>query len=330
MEKEYIQRLVSGMTSAGTYEEEYIKKCCFYAYNLLEKNLPVIFDGRHVDQILKMGNLKFPYYNMFIVRGKNKDREITAPSLKLKMRQRWILDHILIKTPLSNCCHGFVEGRSIVTNAKQHIGYKQMLLLDIKDFFPSIKQENTNNIFVNLGYSKSAAFRLAEICCFEGVLPQGAPTSPCLANIRCKDLDDELLQMSKLYNVEYTRYADDMAFSADTDLFFLIEIVRKILLKYHFSVNECKTRLYKEGSRKLITGILVKEDCLKLTKQFKRKLKQEIYYCKKYGASTHLENTNSLSRVNFKEYLYGKVYYLKMVEPEPGKYYLDQLDSISW
>lgn len=330
MEKVYIKRLVSGMTNAGIYEEAYIKKCCSYADNLLEKSLPVIFDRRHVDQILKMSRLIFPYYNVFTVKGKNKDREITAPSLKLKMRQRWILDQILIKTPLSNCCHGFVQGRSIVTNAKKHIGNKQILLLDIKDFFPSIKQDNVKSIFLSLGYSKSAAFRLAEICCFEGVLPQGAPTSPCLANIRCKDLDDELFQIAKLYNVEYTRYADDMAFSADIDLFFLIEIVKKILSKYDFTINESKTRIYKDGSRKLITGILVKEDCLKLPKQYKRKLKQEIYYCKKYGVSTHLENTNSLSRVNFREYLYGKVYYLKMVEPELGKYYLEQLDSVSW
>lgn len=330
MEKEYIQRLVSGMARAGIYEEAYIKKCCSYAEDLLEKNLPVIFDRRHVDQILEMSRLLFPYYNVFTVKGKNKDRKITAPSLKLKMRQRWILDQILIKTPLCNCCHGFVKGRSIVTNAKKHIGNKQTLLLDIKDFFPSIKQDNVKSIFISLGYSKSAAFRLAEICCFEGVLPQGAPTSPCLANIRCRDLDDELFQMAKLYNIEYTRYADDMAFSADIDLFFLIEIVKNILTKYDFTVNESKTRIYKEGSRKLITGILVKEDCLKLPKQFKRKLKQEIYYCKKYGVSTHLENTNSLSRVNFKEYLYGKVYYLKMVEPELGNYYLEQLDSVSW
>ena len=83
------------------------------------RNLPVISDGHHVDKILKMTQLQFPYYNVFIIHGRSKEREITAPSLKLKIRQRWILDEILKK---SECCHGFVTGKSIVTNAEKHIG----------------------------------------------------------------------------------------------------------------------------------------------------------------------------------------------------------------
>lgn len=325
---DYIQRLQNGMKDK--YETSYIQICVNYAENLLDRNLPVIFDGHHVDKILKMTQIQFPYYNVFIIHGRSKEREITAPSLKLKLRQRWILDEILKKMPLSECCHGFVTGKSIVTNAEKHIGKKQILTVDIEDFFPSIKIEQIIQIFKAIGYSKSAAARLADICCFEGQLPQGAPSSPCLANLRCREMDHELLQISKKYGLTYTRYADDMTFSADMDLLFLFPIIAEIIKKYGFSINNNKTRIFKENERKLITGLLVKEDGLKIPKKFKRRLKQEIYYCKKFGVSTHLENIASSKSVNFKEYLYGKAYYIKMVEPQTGEYFLKQLDEIQW
>ena len=328
MKTDYIKRLQDGMKDI--YEPSYIQACVDYAEHLLNKNLPVIFDRQHADKILQMVEIKFPCYNTFYIRGRSKEREITAPSRRLKLRQRWILDAILKHIPLNECCHGFVAGKSIVTNAKKHIGKKYRLTMDIQDFFPSIKEEQVVRAFKDIGYSKSAAARLAQICCFEGRLPQGAPSSPCLANLICRDMDHELLQISRDCGLTYTRYADDMTFSADADLCFLIPVIERTIEKYGFSVNSNKTRMYKENERKLITGLLVKEDSLRIPKKFKRKLKQEIYYCKKFGVSTHLENTASEKRVNFKEYLYGKAYYIKMVEPETGEYFLKQLDSIRW
>lgn len=328
MKTDYIQRLRNGMRNA--YEASYIQQCVNYAEKLLDRNIPVIFDGYHVDKILKMTQLQYPYYNVFIIHGKFKIREIMAPSLKLKLRQRWILDEILKKIPLSECCHGFVTGKSIVTNAEKHIGKKQILTVDIEDFFPSIKIKQIIQIFKDIGYSKSAATRLADICCFDGQLPQGAPSSPYLANLRCRDMDHELLQISQKYGLAYTRYADDMTFSGDIDLLFLLPIITEIIKKYDFSLNNDKTRIFKENERKLVTGLLVQEDGLKIPKKFKRKLKQEIYYCKKFGVSTHLENIASVKSVNFKEYLYGKAYYIKMVEPKTGECFLRQLDEIKW
>lgn len=110
----------------------------------------------------------------------------------------------------------------------------------------------------------------------------------------------------------------------------MFPIIAEIIKKYGFSINNNKTRIFKENERKLITGLPVKEDGLKIPKKFKRRLKQEIYYCKKFGVSTHLENIASARSVNFKEYLYGKAYYIKMVEPQTGEYFLRQLDEIQW
>ncbi len=327
---DYLQRLRNEMLQKGTYDMAYIQKCLSYAENLLSRNLPVLFDENHVNAVLRMWNLKFPCYTVFWITGEKRSREITAPSRKLKLRQRWILDEILEKEPVGACCHGFVKGRSIVTNAGEHIGKKQILVMDIKDFFPSIKELQILKIFRDMGYSASAAARLADICCYEGELPQGAPTSPYLANLRCRELDSRLEEIALQYGLTYTRYADDMTFSGDRELDFLTLLVERELVQYGFASNCVKTRIYRENDRKIVTGLLVKEDGLRIPKQFKRKLKQEIYYCKRFGVSTHLQNTGGAAYVNFREYLYGKAYYIKMVEPREGEMYLRQLDSIPW
>lgn len=318
----YLQRLNDAMLAAGIYDTSYIQICLSYAEKLLHQNLPVLFDEKHVNMVLCMEDLEFPCYTSFYIRGKRKSREITAPSMRLKTRQRWILDEILEKIPVSEYCHGFVTGKSIVTNAKAHMGKEQILVMDIQNFFPSIKKQQVINIFNNIGYSVSASKRLGDICCFNGELPQGAPTSPYLANLRCRKMDVRLGDMAAGYGLIYTRYADDMTFSGDVDLDFLIPLVENELARNGFVSNGEKTRIYRETDRKMVTGLVVKENRLRVPKQFKRKLKQEIYYCKKLGVSTHLQNTSGSRCVNFREYLYGKAYYIKMVEPETGENFL--------
>ena len=328
LKMDYIQRLENEMCRTDAYESEYIAKCLRYAEKLLDSELPVLFDRKHVNKVLKMWQLKFPCYSSFYIKGKRKYREIMAPSLKLKRRQRWILENILEKIPLSQYCHGFVRGRSIVTNARGHIGKARILTMDIQDFFPSIKEEQVREVFQSAGYSLSAAERLTEICCFQGKLPQGAPSSPYLANLFCRELDEELGEIARKYELIYTRYADDMTFSGDKELEFLIPLVEDMLRKYGFSINEEKTRI--GNNHKMVTGLLLEENTMKIPKHFKRKLKQEIYYCKKYGVFSHLQNTGETNRVNFREYLYGKAYYIKMVEPKTGEKFLKDLDSIQW
>lgn len=171
----YIDRLRQAM--GGKYSEEYINYCAEYAAKLLDKNLPVIYDARHVDEILRLHGIKPDCYHIFVIAGKNKERKITAPSREIKQRQQWILEKILEKQDVSDNCHGFVKKRSILTNAKMHMGHKNILNLDIRNFFPSITETMVIFQFQQMGYSKSAAEALAGVCCYEGKLPQGAPTS---------------------------------------------------------------------------------------------------------------------------------------------------------
>lgn len=330
MEKErYIRRLQQAMSQI--YSQEYINVCVEYAAGLFDKNLPVIFDANHLFRVLKMGNIKQDFYQEFIVAGKRgKSRMISAPGKSLKIRQRWILDHILYKIPVAECCEGFRKEHSIYTNAKKHIGYQQSLNMDIKDFFPSITKDKVFQVFHEMGYSTDAADYFASICCHEGKLPQGAPTSPYLANIVCRDMDGQLMEFAKKNGIVYTRYADDMSFSGDCELSELGEGIATIISEHGFVINQEKTRIYKGNKRKLITGIIVKEDGLSVPRNYKRKLRQEIYYCKKFGAARHLENTKAEKMVNFREYLYGKAFYIKMVEPMTGQKFLDELNEIQW
>lgn len=324
----YIERLENAMR--GKYPPEYVHKCTNYACKLLDKNLPVIFDWTHLVQILQLRQIQLKCYHVFVVRGKNKEREITAPSMELKRRQQWILSEILEKNEVSDCCHAFVKGRSIVTNATMHIGKQNILNLDIKNFFPSISQDRVIKVFEEMGYSKSASDILADICCYEGRLPQGAPTSPYLANLVLSKMDDDLIRFSKEKGLTYTRYADDMSFSSNLDIRPYEAEIKQIVMMHSFTVNEEKTKYYQEPYRKIVTGLVVKENKICVPKSFKRKLKQEIYYCKHLGVQSHLNNTGNGMRSGFKEYLYGKAYYVNMVEPDIGKRFLRELDEIKW
>lgn len=324
----YISRLQNAME--GQYPEEYIEKCTAYARKLLEKNMPVIFDGQHISQILNLNHIKGDCYHSFYIWGKNKIREITAPSSELKKRQRWILKEILEKLRVNDCCHGFVAERSIVTNAKMHMGHKNILNMDIRDFFPSITFDMVCRIFEEIGYSQSVVRKLAELTCHNGVLPQGAPTSPYLANLVLRDMDTELEGLCRKRGITYTRYADDMSFSSNEDIGEFGKEVKRIVEQSAFQVNEGKTVYYQDPHRKIVTGLLVKEDKICVAKAYKRKLKQELYYCRKFGVVQHLENTGNKERSGFKEYLYGKAYFINMVEPETGKRFLQELDRISW
>ncbi len=325
----YLHRLKVNMQ--GKYESEYIDRCVFYAESLLDRNLPVIFDMNHIYAILQLGCINLDWYNDFGIKRRNGTvRIISAPSRPLKYRQRWILDEILSKIEIMPCCEGFTKGHSIVTNASKHIGYAETLTVDMKDFFPSIKEKQIVDVFREVGYTQEVAVTLSSLCCHEGCLPQGAPTSPQLSNIICKSLDRDLIEFSKKYGLVYSRYADDLTFSGNQDLNCTVSQIKGIIQNHGFRINDRKTRLYTGKYRRIVTGLIVTEHGLRVPREYKRKLRQEIYYCKKFGVTQHLKNTNSSKVVNFKEFLYGKAYYIKMVEPKTGKKFLEQLDEIEW
>lgn len=292
-----------------------------------EKGIPIFDDIKDLRKALKLDHVNIDAYHMFNISKGHKNRVITAPSKKLKKRHRWILEYILKKTKLPNCVHGFVENKSIVTNAESHINKRVVGCLDIKNFFPSITVERVVEIFKEIGYKDDISEELGKICTYNGVLPQGAPSSPMLANLVLKSFDLELLEYCNTNSLTYTRYADDITISGDDEIDGHIEKIRQMLKQHGFEINDEKTHIMRDNYRKMVTGLVV-SDTVKVPKSYKRTFRQEIYYCRKFGVEQHLRNNGRISAVNFKEYMYGKAYFIKMVEEEVGESFLKQLDII--
>jgi RNA-directed DNA polymerase len=202
-----------------------------------------------------------------------------------------------------------------MTNVKIHENNKYLLKIDLKDFFPSIKINWVMQVFKELGYENYVAFYLASLCCFDGKLPQGAPSSPAISNIVAIHLDRRLYRLAKKFNLNYSRYADDMAFSGDKIDGCFIHYVCDIINNCGFSVNENKIRMYKDRGSKIITGISLATGVPRITRSYRRELEQQLYYIKKFGLKGHI-NHNKIRKANYLESIIGKINFWLMVEPE--------------
>jgi RNA-directed DNA polymerase len=222
------------------------------------------------------------HYQRFTIPKKTGgERLISAPMPRLKRAQYWVLDAILDKIPVHEAAHGFVPGRSILTNARAHVGREVVVNLDLKDFFPTLTFRRVKGKFRGLGYSEPVATVLALICTEPQVdeveldgerlfaakgprrLPQGAPTSPMLTNLVCTRLDARLAALAGSLGFTYTRYADDMTFSASGEgaskVSALLKYVGEIVASEGFTVHPDKTRVMRRGRRQEVTGLTVNE-----------------------------------------------------------------------
>lgn len=244
--------------------------CQIYIGAKNEYGVPLIKNEQALVDILKLENVKDNAYNEFFIYGKQKERHIVAPSRKLKERQRWILKNILSCVEIKDCVHGFVKGKSIVTNAKCHVAKKEILCLDISDFFPSTKLSKVIDVFKKLGYIDAVAEYLATLCTYNGELPQGAPTSPALSNIIFTTIDEQLMLFAKENDLTYTRYADDLTFSTNSNnIEEFIDEIECIINEFGYTLNKNKTHIMKDNYRKMVTGLVVNET-VKVPKKFKK------------------------------------------------------------
>ena len=222
------------------------------------------------------------HYQRFTIPKKTGgERLISAPMPRLKRAQYWVLDNLVGKVPVHEAAHGFVPGRSIVTNAERHVGREVVVNLDLKDFFPTLTFRRVKGKFRGLGYPEAVATVLALVCTepdtdeieLDGErlfvsrgprrLPQGAPTSPMLTNLVCTRLDTRLSVLAASLGFTYTRYADDMTFSASGEgagkVAILLKVIREIVTNEGFTVHPDKTRVMRRGRRQEVTGLTVNE-----------------------------------------------------------------------
>lgn len=301
--------------------------------------------------------LKTRHYSYRILTKRSGNiRLIEAPKSRLKKLQRKILADILERIPTHDSAHGFVKGRSIKTFSSHHSNKHVVLKLDLQDFFPSFHAARIQALFRTIGYPERVADLLAGLCCtstprelwkqvpfdvnsqqwresrdlyFRTHLPQGAPTSPALANICCYRLDCRLAGLAKSVGAAYTRYADDLAFSGDENFARGIERfsnhVAAILLDEGFSVNFHKTRVMRQGVRQQLTGLVVNRHANLARVEYDR-LKAILTNCARLGPQT--QNRDALP--HWRQHLDGRVGFVEMVNSSRGKKLREIFDRVRW
>lgn len=323
----------------GVLTEESKERILKYVARLQENNVPVIFNLRHLRKICGIskreqnayfGINRGQLYRRFSIPKKSGGmRTIEAPDDKLKAIQRWIKEDILDSFSSSEYATGFKKGKSIVDNARPHIGKELIINIDLKDFFPSIHYADVIRIFSYMGYRTDVAHLLTRLCTNgNNVLPQGSPASPALSNLVSLKLDKRLGQLARNLNCTYTRYADDITFSGSKEIRSALPLIRDIITDEGFQINEDKVRLQYSHQRQEVTGLIVNEK-LSVSPQIKKELKSAIYYCKKYGVTNHMQHIGC-DKHFYMEHLYGLAYFVNMVDVVRGRRYLEELDSIDW
>ena len=294
-----------------------------YIQKLCETSSPVIFEFEHLSLLIgveqhelrKMVNASHAFYRSFQIKKRSGGlRKIYAPYPSMLMCQDWIYNNILINKPVHSAAHGFVPGRSIFSNASAHLNSKCLMKIDLKDFFPSIPINWVVNYFLSLGYADNASFYLAALCCNEGRLVQGSSTSPYLTNILLKSLDERISLLAKSYDLNFTRYADDLTFSGEYIPHKLIGIVTEIITQYGLVVNDKKTKLQIGSNQRIVTGLSVAGSMLAVPRKFKRDLKLELHFIKKYGYGSHVSKMK-IRNPYYIESLIGKLNFWLQAEP---------------
>ncbi len=289
-------------------------------------------------------NAKHRYVSFQIPKKDGTSRSIDAPSKGLKVIQKALsvlLESIYVP---NQSAMGFVNGRSIVDNAKAHLGKTYVYNIDLKNFFPSI---TAGRICARLQakpyqFDKGMASLIADICCIKSsegiaVLPQGAPTSPIMTNIICEKLDYKLQNLAKAFRLTYTRYADDITFSGNRNVFneegkFCKKLRQIIEDEEHLKINENKTRLCQHGGRMEVTGITVNSQ-MNTSRKYMRQVRTMLHNWESLGYEeaqknyieiynkTNTKNHNAKGVHHIENVLAGKLMFMSMVKGKEDETY---------
>lgn len=323
--------------------------------NLAPNYLSWFADCEHRERFLPQGPLRHYWYRWQPKRD-GSARLIESPKQRLKTIQRWILRAILDQMPSHEAAHGFRPGRSAMSFAQPHVGKRMVLRLDLKDFFPSVVGARVMAVFLAAGYPEPVAKLLANLCTnttprevFKSLpgplkpaqarslrwlyerahLPQGAPSSPTLANLCAFRLDCRLAGLARAAGATYTRYADDLVFSGDER--FALSVNRfyihacAIALEEGFEVRTRKTRIMRRSVSQRAAGLVLNERLNIPRKEFDR-LKAILHNCISSGP----DSQNREGIADFRAHLAGRISYVEQVAPAKGRRLRAQFDHIGW
>lgn len=262
-------------------------------------------------------HIKRHYRQVQIPKVNGEIRKLNVPDDLLMSIQRAINNRLLCLEEVSHYAMAYRTGTSTKANAKPHVNKPVMLKMDIRHFFdrlifPLIKYK----AFPTTRYSEQNRILLTFLCTYNDALPQGAPTSPVISNIIMQEFDNYVGNWCEERNIDYTRYCDDMTFSGDFDPVPVIALVRKELKKMGLYLNDKKTTIVRKGHRQSVTGIVVNEK-VSVPVEYKKSIRQEMYYCMKYGIADHLTKINwTDTEEAYVANLLGRINYVISIEPD--------------
>lgn len=299
------------------------------------------------------------YHRTWLPKRSGGHRLIEIPKPLIKSVQRRVLRRILDAIPAHECAEGFVLGRSALSHAARHTGSSVLLCLDLEDFFTSIPYGRVFRVFRAAGYPPSVARALAGLCttalptvelgsmprpqlasdvpryhrlrcnALRQHLPQGAPTSPALANLCAFRLDCRLSSAARAAGLAYSRYADDLAFSAHGDAARsagpFATLAAAIALDEGFDVNFRKTRVMRPSVRQQLCGVVVNAHPNVARPDYDR-LKAILTNCRRHGVASQ----NRDGHADFRGQLRGRVAWVEAVAPARGAKLLAMFDAIDW
>jgi len=283
-------------------------------------------------------------------------REISAPTLKLKLIQKAIANLLTQAYKPKTAVHGFLSRRSILTNATSHVRARYVLNFDIADFFPSITFPRIRGLLLKKPYGlhPTIATTIAQICTYKGGLPQGAPTSPIVSNMICAKLDSDLAHFARRWGAYYTRYADDITFSLQAKGFpkglaisgtnprdvLLTPELRAVIENNGFKLNDPKTRLQRTYGRQVVTGLVVNK-FPNVPRRYMHAIRGMLHAWDTFGLADaervfiakHSRRTRypGAPQPSFLANLEGRISYLRMIRGVDDLHYLnfkEQFDAL--
>lgn len=266
------------------------------------------------------------HYHRFELEKRNGGlREIAAPKARLRAAQRLVLDGILDTVPPHGAATAYRPGSSVVAHARRHSGQAVVVRLDLREFFPSIGFPRVKGLFRGLGYNDgvSTVLALLTVTAREGAafdelaLPQGACTSPAIANLICRRLDARLSGLAAAHGFAFGRYADDLTFSHPADdapLGRLLTSVAAIVADEGFAPEPSKTRVMRRHQRQVVTGLTVNDD-VAVPRADLRRFRAFLHRCERDG----LEQTTRRLGKDARAHAQGYLAWVAMVEPEKAR-----------
>lgn len=254
-------------------------------------------EDRYLCYLLYKRKIDNCYTEYKISKKRGGSRTIDVPYPRLRNLQRKLLRILEDAYKVKPSAYGFIKKRGHIENAKNHLSRKVILNLDLKDFFHQIHFGRVRGLFMSKPYEfgEEAATVLAQLTCFNGVLPQGAPTSPIISNMICSSLDTKLIELAKKYRIVYTRYADDLTFSTFKNSFpraivymqddnIIIGDELKTIIEYNsFVINNDKVFIRGTNRRQEVTGLTVNNRYVNLPRNYLREIRSILYDCESNG-----------------------------------------------